>query len=47
MQGLRAQGLPVHSIVGDVRDRMQMQEIVQSTEALGGLDIMVANAGET
>ncbi|CAK0786063.1 hypothetical protein CVIRNUC_009276 [Coccomyxa viridis] len=45
MQGLRAQGLPVHSIVGDVRDRMQMQKIVQSTEALGGLDIMVANAG--
>ena len=39
------QGLPVHSVVGDVRDRKQMREIVQSTETLGGLDIMVANAG--
>ena len=46
MRGLRAQGLPVHSIIGDVRDRAQMQEIVQSTETLGGLDIMVANAGD-
>ena len=46
MRGLRAQGLPVHSIIGDVRDRAQMQEIVQSTETLGGLDIMVANEGD-
>ena len=39
-------GLRVSTMVGDVRSRPQLQEIIRHTvEQHGGLDIMIANAG--
>lgn len=41
------QGLQIHAMAGDVRDRAQVQDIVKHTvEQYGGLDIMIANAGK-
>jgi NAD(P)-dependent dehydrogenase (short-subunit alcohol dehydrogenase family) len=41
------EGLPVSTMAGDVRSREQMHKIVQDTvERCGGLDIVVANAGD-
>ena len=40
------QGLQIHAMAGDVRDRAQVQDIVKHTvEQHGGLDIIIANAG--
>ena len=42
-----SEGLPVSTMAGDVRSREQMHRIVQGTvERCGGLDIVVANAGD-
>lgn len=41
------EGPPVSTMAGDVRSREQMHKIVQATvERCGGLDIVVANAGD-
>jgi 3-oxoacyl-[acyl-carrier protein] reductase len=43
---LRAGGGTVHALVADVTDPRQVEELVQgAAEALGGLDVLVNNAG--
>lgn len=43
---LAAQGLTVHGVVADVTDDAQVQRLVETTvERLGGLDVLVNNAG--
>src|SRR5450759_937471 len=45
-EGLRAHGPTVHGQVADVTDPAQVSDLVaRTTEALGGLDIRVNNAG--